>query len=112
MSDDPLLVLTAVPRAAFPIIEALRRLHRDVGSMKARLAFPQADQPLDPDLRVLCVGCADGDDVRKLSRDLSAELRDDPESAALASKVAVIEMVHGLYVVAFIGVPCARAASN
>jgi hypothetical protein len=107
MNDDPLKVLTTVPRIAFPILDALHRLHRDVGSIKARLVLPHLD-PRD-EARLICVGCVDEADVLKLSRDLAAELGDDHESASLASRVAIISAGLDLRVVAFLMLPCVRA---
>lgn len=106
--SEPLKVLTSVPLEAFPVIDALHRLHRDVGSVAARLALPGFEEDLG-DLRLICVGCVDLDDVFKLSRDLANELKDDAASAALASKVAIIQQAMGLFVVAFIELPCVRA---
>jgi hypothetical protein len=113
MIDAPLRVLSDVGADAIPVIEALQRLHRDVGSFAVRYLFPMADPPLDPADRIIAVACVDEGDVLKLSRDLSHELRDDPVSAALASKVAVINLVGdggGCYVVGFVQLPCRRSA--
>lgn len=107
MSDD-LRILTSVPREAFPILDALNRLHRDIGSARARLFLPGLDPSLD-ELRLLCVACADKADLDKLSRDLAAELIDDHASAVLASRVAIMELTHGLVVVAFREIPCLKA---
>lgn len=107
MSGDPLRMLTTVPREVFPVLDALARLHRDVGSMKARHALPHLDPP-DRE-RLICVGCVDEADVAKLSRDLAHELRHDPLAAERASKVAVMTFDDGLCVVAFLLLPCTRA---
>jgi hypothetical protein len=108
-ASDPLRVLTTVPRSAFPVIDALKRLHRDVGSMKARHALPLVDPPPDDDERVICVGCVDVRDVDKLAHDLARELHGDADSAALAANVAILTLSHGLCVVAFLDLPCMRA---
>jgi hypothetical protein len=109
MANAPLLVPAIVMPDAFPIVEALRRLHRDIGSVAAHLVAREGEPPPPAGLRLFCVGCVDAADVDKLSRDLSAELRHDPIAARLASKVAVIEMDHGLCVVVFRDLACVSA---
>lgn len=108
MNAAPLKVEVKVSPDARPVLDALNRLHRDVGSIAARLVFPNIG-PEHHDMRIICVGCVDQDDVEKLAWDLAKELGDDHASAKLASKVAICEMTMGLYVVAFLELPCLGA---
>ena len=57
---------------AQPILDALARMRRDVGSIQARLATPGSDAP--PSVRLLTVALGDRDQLRPFQETLLREL--------------------------------------
>jgi len=82
---------------AQPILEALARLHLDLGTLLASQLFYNAPD----DSRVLCVWMPDETAVQQLRVDLGRELADDDDATQqLASHVALITL-HDCVLIAF-----------
>lgn len=82
----PLKIRVAVLPEAQPVLDALMRLHVDIGTMRAKLIFPDAP----PDIRLIAVALVDEAALHQFRLDLSLELVDKPEAAVLASRIALI----------------------
>jgi hypothetical protein len=82
----PLQVPVAVLEEARPVLDALARLHIDVGSVTADRLYPDAP----PDMRLLCV--AWGEPLDHLACALRHELLDDPAALALTNRVAILPL--------------------
>lgn len=94
----PLKVPLAVDIDGAPVLDALTRLHHDIGSIRASHLDPEAP----PDVRLLCVALADEGAVHKLRIDLGRELRDKDETTKqLASRVAMVPLPLDAWLVIF-----------
>jgi hypothetical protein len=81
-------VLVSVEPAAGPVLDALIRLHRDIGSVDARKV--RAEAPAGA--RLLCVNLVDFEAVAQLGAELRRELADHPEALALTDRCMVVPL--------------------
>jgi hypothetical protein len=78
----PLKVRVGVLPEAEPVLDALRRLAVDIGSVQASRFLPDAP----PDARFLCVAIADAQGVIDFAAALRRELAANPAALALTNK--------------------------
>jgi hypothetical protein len=94
--SDRLEVAVAVLPEAWPVLEALRALSIDVGSVDARKVF--VDAPAD--VRLLCCAVVDAAAIDELARNLARELVDEA-ARELVKRVAIKAGPLGTAVVIF-----------
>lgn len=86
--NDRLKVLVAVEPAAQPVVDALIRLHRDIGSVDARRV--RADAPAGA--RLLCVNLVSFEALLQLGVELRRELTGQPEALALTDRCMLLPL--------------------
>jgi hypothetical protein len=104
----PLKVRVGVTPEAQPVVDALGRLHVDIGSVAASRFFP-------PDLlpewaRFLCVAVADERGVIDLAANLRRELRGDDAALLLSNKCLIEKLPLDARLVVFLDIPAIDAA--
>jgi hypothetical protein len=92
-----LQVRIAVEPDAGPLLDALQRLHVDIGSVNGNRLYPNAPD----DMRLLAVHVVDLPALDKFRLDLSLELLDKPAAAALASRVAIVPLDLDTFLIIF-----------
>jgi hypothetical protein len=88
----------AVLNEAQPVLDALQRLHIDVGSIKRNRVEPDAP----PEWRCLCIATAEP--VDHIASALRNELAGQPEALALTDNVAALSMPLGTTLIIFLDV--------
>lgn len=103
MTEHPLRVRVAVLDEAQPVLDALARLHIDVGSVNADRYWSNA-----PDgMRLLCFATAEPLD--HVACALRHELADDPAALALTNRVFAVRGPLDTTLVAFLDIPAIAA---
>jgi hypothetical protein len=104
--SDKLKVLVAVLKEAQPILDALVRLHKDVGSVSADRLYANAP----PEARMLCVALSEPEEVRHFMASLVVDLNmhDQLASHSHLLEIDLLPLPLGAVLVVFTDIACAE----
>jgi hypothetical protein len=108
MADNPTQVLIKLLPEAEPVLRALRRIGRDVGSVSANRIV----DTMPADARFVMVVAVDDGDVAVLGADLRRELADDPDALALTNRCFVLPQELDMRLVVFLDLVALAVASR
>jgi hypothetical protein len=103
----PIKVRIGVQPEAQPVVDALCRLHVDIGSIHARKFFPSARMP--EWARFMCVAVADEDGVLELAGKLRRELAGNDAALRLCNKVLLDKLPLDTVLMVFLDIAAIEA---